>query len=559
MKTAFRRNVTTLTILTPAALLAACSTSEGWHSSRPDKSNTYYSSVDPYGDGVGAGAGTRAADLQSGSAAPYELRVTDRNNPNWRDGPTRFDNENPSRDNSSSQYNTGISRNQDPADGTLNNQNIAKGTVQPADGSAHRSVDRWEANRAETTQSTRIDQSSESRSYQNDSRLARQYDANRPEGPTRYDNQNPSNDNSSSQYNTGISRNQDPREGTINNQNIAKGTANPDGSNQRWQQNQQLPPRPWDSNWSNSDQQIAARGMSDPQTNPSNSNSQFGQPGSQYANQPVNPQNRTWQSQTDQYQGQRMTSSNGVEPLGPQNNWGADRARTAEVSRDPAYRNTVWTQDSRQAAARDIADPATNPSNSHAQIGQTVPSDNVSAAGQPQAIASNATPDAKILSLLHYKNQKEIELGRLAAANGSTSAVREYGSMLVREHTAADAKVLAVAARTNTVLLSETETKSMIRAEKAAMGKNVEKAADDSRAMQDPVEELRNLSGTNFDRVFAQKIAKGHSKLASAIEKAKPEVRNESTRQLLNELLPIVQKHEQMARELPVFTETASR
>ncbi|MGH7243299.1 MAG: DUF4142 domain-containing protein [Phycisphaerales bacterium] len=676
MNSHFRRSA--LFALTPAALLAACSSSDSWHSSRAetdsradyayngktrsdgyssaDRSSAdrtytaangrrYYYSNDPYGDGVSGGVGTRAAIMKDGTEVAYSTRTSDRNNPNWRDGPTRFDNDNPSQDNSSSQYNTGVTRNQSPGDGAVNNQNIAKGTVRPEgqyqgqyrDQAGVTHIDDADARWQNDDRNALLDKAQRDR--ERSAQLNRQDQAN-----GQLDNQNPSKDNSSSQYNTGIARNSSPNEGTVNNQNMAKGTAgyrtadgrwvsapqannqgwysrdeaarrssdastNPSNSNvqqgqqnwssdqqqnwasrnQNWNQNnQQLPPREQvrdqNGNWiernfnttnmTTPDQQAAARQISDPQSNPTNSNAQFNQPGGvQYAN----AQNS--QDYTQRTYPVESSPNNGVAPLGPQNNWGANRARTPNTtysSNDPASRNTMWTETSKQAAAREISDPATNPTNSNAQIGQqnvaglnqsnqvdnkaysSRPAD-MNAAGQSQVYASSATADQKILSLLHFKNQKEIELGRLAATNGSSEAVKDYGNMLVREHTSADAKVMAVASRTGTSLMSDTETQNMMRAEKAAKDdSNREKMADDSQVMKDPVEELRGLNGADFDRAFAQKMVKGHEKLAAAIEKAKPQVRNEQTRQLLNELLPTVRHHEQMARELPGYTETAS-
>ncbi|MBL8887274.1 MAG: DUF4142 domain-containing protein [Phycisphaerales bacterium] len=713
MKTNRRRNVSAALILTPAALLAACSTSDGWQSARSDTADSrydyngrsrsdvasrdrgsyttadgrtvYYSdrySNDPYGDGVSGGPGTRAAALNDGSEMAYTTRTNERNNPNWRDGPTRFDNDNPSQDNSSSQYNTGVARNQSPAEGTVNNQNLAKGTVQPQNHGRYQ-------DQGQNQQGTPTQIDNTNRRWESDQRIAspseQEWRDRQWNNQNQLDRQNPSNDNSSSQYNTGVARNSSPNEGTVNNQNIAKGTAqsgyrtadgrwvnapqsntqswysrqdaarnqsdastNPSNSNvqqgqpnwqndqnwvrnnntnQNWNQgNQQLPPREqvrdpqgnWiernldTTNMTTADQQAAARRMSDPATNPTNSNTQFNQVNGQYSSVPNNQDYSTRhypvQNTNPNYSNQTTAStnrapSNGVEPLGPQNNWGAGRTQNnnqnnnpnnnpnnniAQTS-DPANRGAGWTDNSKQVAARQMSDPATNPTNSNAQIGQQSvaglnqsdqqnqsnpaysgrPAD-LNAAGQSQVYASSATADQKILSLLHFKNQNEIELGHLAATNGSSAAVKDFGNMLVREHTSADARVMTVASQTGTALMSDAETQNMIRAENAAMAKdrmgkdhmsndlNREKMADDSQVMKNPVDELRGLSGADFDKAFAQKMVKGHEKLASAIEKAKPQVRNEQTRQLLSELLPTIRMHERMARQLPGYTETAS-
>lgn len=701
MKTNLRRSISAAVILTPAALLAACSTSDSWHSradtdsgsSGRSRSDGYYSSdgrsyrtsdgrtvyydrratgSDPYGDGVSGGVGTRVATLNDGRT--YDTRTNEMNNPNWRDGPSRFDNDNPSQDNSSSQYNTGISRNQSPADGTVNNQNLARGTVRPEgqDGRWQNQQNmqndpNWQAR----NQSGQYNNGQYNSQYNNGQYGNQQY-------PVRNDSswQNGNQSNNQQQYQNDPnwqSRNQAARnesDASTNpaNSNAQQGQQNWQNNQQNWQANQQnqnwrntdpnnpnwnqnngqnyngqnnygqynngqysqnngqnwnqnnQPVRDQNGNWiernlnttnmTTPDQQAAARQMSDPATNPTNSNSQYNTApdGTNYANRNYPVQNNSGQA----------SSRSTAEPLGPQNNWGANRSSSTQNDRnynntnnnDPArttqntnQQNDNWidrnlnttnrTTPDQQAAARAIADPATNPTNSNAQVGQqnlagvsqpgtvapsnqpySTRSNEMNAAGQTQVYASNASADSRILSLLHLKNQEEIELGQLAASKGSSAAVKDYGSMLVREHTAADAKVMSVASQTGTALMSESETKNMMKAEKAAMkdhadsmnkdtnndtakDRNKEKMADDSKVMKQPIEELRGLNGADFDRVFAQKMAKGHEKLAAAIEKAKPEVRNEQTRQLLNELLPTVQMHERMARQLPSYTETA--
>jgi len=635
MKTNFRRSVSAAVILTPAALLAACSTSEGWKSTKSDSTNsrstgyssdsrgdgyytatdrthttadgrqvtTRYYSNDPYGDGVSGGPGTNATMMNDGRAVSYDTRTNDRNNPNWRDGPTRYDNENPSQDNSSSQYNTGISRNQNPAEGTVNNQNLAKGSVQPQNSQG------WYENRGTRIDNTDTRNQQWNNQQQNAQQGNQQWDsrqqAARNEGSS---STNPSNSNAQygqQNWQSGDQSGQQNQNWANRNQNS---TGMNQGSNQNWNQNnqstnpnwnqnnQQLPPRDAQGNWiqrnldtsnmTTQDQQAAARQMSNPATNPSNSNAQFNQNNSgQYAtnqsnqdysnrtypvqsgnqNQSLNQNQNPNQNPNRNYANQTTTTStpnNGVERVGPQNNWGTDGANTD---------NTNVSSGSQANRTNQANSNQSNSNQANTNQPNSSRSTDVNAAGQSQVFASSATADQKILSLLHFKNQKEIELGRLAASQGSSAAVKDYGNMLVREHTAADARVMAVASQTGTTLMSDAETQNMIRAEKAAMGKdgtadkNADrttedraKMADGTKDMKDPIEELRGLKGAEFDRVFAQNMVKGHQKLIAAVQKAQTQVKNEQIRQLLNEMLPTLQMHERTARQLPGFTETAN-
>ncbi|MBX3387821.1 MAG: DUF4142 domain-containing protein [Phycisphaeraceae bacterium] len=446
MNTHLRRNITVAAALTPAALLAACSS---WNSqsyaTRDNQEMNRSGTSDPYGDGVSGGPGYYNAEnrLARGDNQQHNYYSTTDNSGNV----TRFDNDN-RQDNSSSRYNTGVSRNENPADGTLNNQNLAKGTVQQL--------------------------------------------------PPRVINQNDPNwsDQNSGQY----------------------------------QANQ--------GNWN-----------------------QNNQPGRYQANQ-------SWNNQSNQ----------------PNQSGSSQSWNNNQIARND--RNASAQDSSRVAAAQAIADPSTNPSNSNAQIGATNPTrsdeanmrrndDRMAAAGQSQQnYAANTNPDARILSILHVKNQEEIEIGRLANLRGSDAAVREYGEMLVRDHTSADSKVRSVASQENITLMSDAETQRLLRSEKsgdksaskaadnsaANSGRDAEKNADDSdmQKRQSPIEELRSLNGAEFDRVFAEKMAKGHAKLIAEVEKAQKQVRSEPTKQLLTELLPTLKMHERLAKELPGYTETAS-
>src|SRR5215831_13884111 len=52
---------------------------------------------------------------------------------------------------------------------------------------------------------------------------------------------------------------------------------------------------------------------------------------------------------------------------------------------------------------------------------------------------------ADVLKKLHESNQKEIEMGKLAEQKGQSKEIKSFGKMLVKDHTAADKKVTALA------------------------------------------------------------------------------------------------------------------
>src|SRR5437868_15550104 len=57
--------------------------------------------------------------------------------------------------------------------------------------------------------------------------------------------------------------------------------------------------------------------------------------------------------------------------------------------------------------------------------------------------------DARIASILHKVNKEEMDAGKLAEKHGTSSDVKEYGRMLIKDHQQADEKLTAMAKKAN--------------------------------------------------------------------------------------------------------------
>lgn len=152
---------------------------------------------------------------------------------------------------------------------------------------------------------------------------------------------------------------------------------------------------------------------------------------------------------------------------------------------------------------------------------------------------ASASPDARILSILHAKNQEEIKLGRLAQQNGQSQEVKEYGQMLVRDHSANDAKVVQTARDAGLSLMSADEVKEMCAGEK---GKNAPDA--------DPMAQLQNKTGAEFDIAFSKLMEDAHQDVIAMVEDARTRVTNPQVRTLLADTLPKLRQHENHAETL---------
>ena len=59
--------------------------------------------------------------------------------------------------------------------------------------------------------------------------------------------------------------------------------------------------------------------------------------------------------------------------------------------------------------------------------------------------AQNGLSDDIVLRQIHRANLEEIRMGQIAQRNGASAEVKQYGVQLVRDHKAADQKVVALA------------------------------------------------------------------------------------------------------------------
>jgi putative membrane protein len=147
--------------------------------------------------------------------------------------------------------------------------------------------------------------------------------------------------------------------------------------------------------------------------------------------------------------------------------------------------------------------------------------------------SDRVSEDAQIVAKLHHTNQMEIDAGKLAQDQGQSKKVRDFGARLVKDHQAADKKVMAYA-------------------DKKGIDANAMPPAgtDDEAKDQEKMDHLRNLKGAAFDREFATMMAEGHQKAIDLVQGATGRVNDPALRTMLTQLLPTLQKHHSIAEGL---------
>jgi len=138
--------------------------------------------------------------------------------------------------------------------------------------------------------------------------------------------------------------------------------------------------------------------------------------------------------------------------------------------------------------------------------------------------AAEPPPTAEVLAKLRASNQKEIDAGKLAQKHGQSRQVKDFGKVLVRDHTAADKKVAALAKQEDLALAAE-------------VGSIGDMAA---RMTADP----------DFDLQFASDMLEDHKKDIAEVTEARDATQDPKLKKLLSELLPTLQKHEETAQKI---------
>ncbi|QRK09087.1 DUF4142 domain-containing protein [Archangium violaceum] len=145
------------------------------------------------------------------------------------------------------------------------------------------------------------------------------------------------------------------------------------------------------------------------------------------------------------------------------------------------------------------------------------------------------TDERAFLERLHYTNQLEIKLGQLAQQNSMNPDVKAFGESMVREHTAADQKLMSMA-RSRGLKLSDTPKplndmeKKMISADKAVM------------------EELQALKGDAFDSVYiANQVGDHDATLGKLMAGRQALSGNAQLTSMMDELSQNIAQHRQQA------------
>jgi putative membrane protein len=153
-------------------------------------------------------------------------------------------------------------------------------------------------------------------------------------------------------------------------------------------------------------------------------------------------------------------------------------------------------------------------------------------AATPPSNAVAALDDATIVAIFDNTNTADVETGQLAVKRGSTQEVRDFGAMLVRDHSAVRQQGRDLAKK---------------------LGVTPTPPANDAsaKAHAEAMAKLSSLSGRAFDHAFLQHEVAFHKAVLDAVTTTLlPAIKNAEVRDLVVKVAPAFQAHMMAAEAL---------
>ena len=136
------------------------------------------------------------------------------------------------------------------------------------------------------------------------------------------------------------------------------------------------------------------------------------------------------------------------------------------------------------------------------------------------AWAADKNPDADFFKHAAQSGIAEVELGQLAQEKGSSQAVKDFGAMMVKDHSAANDKLKSIAASENVELPSSAGVKNM-----AAKAK------------------FKVLSGDGFDKAYIKNQVLAHREAVALFRKEAASGQDPQAKAFAASTLPVLKGH----------------
>jgi putative membrane protein len=114
----------------------------------------------------------------------------------------------------------------------------------------------------------------------------------------------------------------------------------------------------------------------------------------------------------------------------------------------------------------------------------------------------------------------EVELGKLAEQKATSQAVKDFGKMMVEDHSKINDTLKSIASK-----------------------KNIDLPAAITDDQRKDVDKLSKKSGSDFDKAYVDMMVDDHQKDIDAFKKAEGDVTDNDIKNFITNSLPVLQKH----------------
>lgn len=146
----------------------------------------------------------------------------------------------------------------------------------------------------------------------------------------------------------------------------------------------------------------------------------------------------------------------------------------------------------------------------------------------PAQSSTKPMTDQQFVNFAGQTDMVEANLGQLAQTAASTQAVKDYGQMLIQDHTRDYRQLTNAAGTTNLQVPYSID-------------------AEHNQKLIDPLEKLK---GAAFDRRYIQEMITGHTKAIEVYKTEAADAKDPQIRSYAEQALPVLEKHLAAAKDL---------
>jgi len=138
-----------------------------------------------------------------------------------------------------------------------------------------------------------------------------------------------------------------------------------------------------------------------------------------------------------------------------------------------------------------------------------------------------AFSDAAFVKKAAIGGMHEVALGKIAAAQGKSDAVKKFGQKMVDDHSKANDDLKAAAKKANM---------------------DVPTKLDDEH--QKHIDTLKAMKGDDFDKAYIKHMVKDHEEDVEEFTRASKEAKDAGIKEFATKTLPVVQSHLDMVKKM---------